>query len=79
MQGKYTMGLIAQKEDDTDREEWQMHFLALTKKIDASQKLLDTMILIADKTSALAGSTVWSKISDLTEKIELMLEELDEQ
>ena len=42
MQGKFTMGLIAQKEDDTEREERQIRFLALTKKIDASQKLLDT-------------------------------------
>jgi hypothetical protein len=79
MQGKFTMGLIAQKEDDAEREERQMRFLALTKKIDASQKLLDTMILIAEKMSAEAGSSVWSKISDQTEKIESMLEELEEQ
>ena len=55
MQGKFIMGLIAQKEDDTEREERQMWFLASTKKIDASQKLLDTMILIAEKTSPAAG------------------------
>ena len=73
------MELIAQKEDDAEREERQMQFLALTKKIDASQKLLDTMILIAEKMSAEAGSSVWSKISDRTEKIESMLEELEEQ
>ena len=52
----------------------------MTKKIDASQKLLDTMILIADKTAASAQSAVWTKkITDLTEKIESMLEELEEQ
>jgi hypothetical protein len=79
MQGKFTMGLIAQKEDDADREDRQLRFLALTKKIDASQKLLDTMVLIADKTSASAQSAVWTKITDLTEKIESMLEELEEQ
>ena len=77
MQGKFTMGLIAQKEDEADREDRQMRFLALTKKIDASPKLLDTMILIAEKTSSAAGSSARLKISELTEKIELMLEELE--
>ncbi len=38
MQSKLTMGLIAQEEDEADREERQMRLLALSKEIDAYQK-----------------------------------------
>ena len=78
MQGKLTMGLIEQKEDEADREERQMRLLAISKEIDASQKLLDTKILIAEKTTAAPGSDIWGKISDLSNKVESLLGELEE-
>jgi hypothetical protein len=59
---KVSMGLLAQKEDDADREHRQMHFLALSKELDGAQKLLDVKILIAEKMLAPAGSSAWIKI-----------------
>jgi hypothetical protein len=41
IQTKVSMGLLAQKEDDADREDSQMRFLTLSKELDGAQKLLD--------------------------------------
>ena len=71
------MGMIAQKEQDNAREEHQMNFLALSKELEATQKLLDINILIAEKTSARLGASAWTKIAALSEKIESLLSELE--
>jgi hypothetical protein len=68
MQAKFMMGLIAQKEDDAEREEQQMQFLALSKGVEATQKLLDSKILIAEKTLSPAGTPIWGKISELLKR-----------
>ena len=77
IQTKVSMGLLAQKEDDADREHRQMHFLALSKELDGAQKLLDAKILIAEKMLTPAGSSAWVKIAELSDKIESLLTELD--
>jgi len=77
IQTKVSMGLLAQKEDDADREHRQMHFLALSKELDGAQKLLDAKILIAEKMLTPAGSSAWVKIAELSDKIESLLSELD--
>ena len=69
MQAKFMMGLIAQKEDDAEREEQQMQFLALSKGVEATQKLLDSKILIAEKTLSPAGTSIWGKISELLKRL----------
>jgi len=77
IQTKVSMGLLAQKEDDADREDLQLRFLALSKELDGAQKLLDAKILIAEKILAPAGSSAWIKIAELSDKIESLLTELD--
>ena len=77
IQTKVSMGLLAQKEDDADREDRQMRFLALSKELDGAQKLLDAKILIAEKMLAPAGSSAWIKIAELSDKVESLLSELD--
>ena len=76
LQSKLTMGMLAQKEEDSAREERQMNFLALSKELDATQKLLDVNILIAEKTNASPESSLWSKIGALSTKVESLLGEL---
>ena len=77
IQTKVSMGLLAQKEDDADREDRQMSFLALSKELDGAQKLLDAKILIAEKMLVPAGSSAWIKIAELSDKVESILSELD--
>ncbi len=76
LQSKLTMGMLAQKEEDNAREERQMNFLALSKELDATQKILDVNILIAEKTNAPPKSSSWSKIAALSTKVESLLGEL---
>jgi hypothetical protein len=76
LQSKLTMGMLAQKEEDNAREERQMNFLALSKELDATQKLLDVNILIAEKTNAPPEASAWSKIAALSTKVESLLGEL---
>ncbi len=77
LQSKFTMRTIVQKEQDNAKEERQKNFLALSKELEATQKLLDVNILIAEKTLAPPGASAWSKIADLSTKIESLLSELE--
>jgi hypothetical protein len=54
-----------------------MNFLVLSKELEATQKLLDINIVIAEKTSAPPCASAWTKIAALLEKIESLLSELE--
>ena len=51
--------------------------MALSKELEATQKLLGINILMVEKTSAPPGASAWTIIAALLEKIESLLSELE--